>query len=516
MKNRIFAGLLAALMLLSMLASCGETETAGSAADSSADLQTNNDTISDGTDTTAPEETEKTAPELSGLTYDGSKFTILVSNSGIGKMNDFSAKNEDHYTRVASANYKKITKIEQLYDIDIEDVQEFGAANGNGVGYNKITQDFASGLTSYHTCMVGTYDAAQLALEGYLYDLNSLDYVDLSCKWWDQDANKDLSIYGKMFYTTGDISTVDNLATHIILFNKKIAAENNITDLYTSVTEGKWTYDKFLSYVKLVSADADGNDTMNELDTYGLLTWNDVLQASLSGSRVRIAQTNVDGEIEMSLYSEKSADLIDRLTEAFNDGNTVYNYTTRNTTQTQPSATYDRERDNMFNEDRALFYATVCNTIPRHRDSQTLDFGILPYPKYDEAQETYGSYVGASYSGMICVEATIEDKAYVGTVLESLAYEGMSETTPVYYDYLLKGQFIRDEESSEMLDIIFNQRCFDLGIYYKIPSESPYTSNLTQMIARRETGTFASRYDAALTAAKNEIRKLNDEIYRFS
>ena len=501
MKKRILALILVTIMLVVPLTSCKDKVE-----------QTTNESV----DTSIPTETIKDAPVLSGETYNGSKFTILVANSGIGKMNDFSAENKDNYSRVASANYKKLTKVETLYDIDIEDVQEFGASGGNGGGYNKVTQDFASGLSTYHLCMLGTYDAASLAIEGYLYDLNSLDYVDLSCEWWDQDANKDLSIYGKMFYTTGDISTVDNLATHIILFNKKIAQENNIEDLYSSVAEGKWTVDKFLSYVKLVGEDMNGDDTMNESDKYGLLTWNDVLQASLSGSRVRIAQTNSEGEIELSLYSDKSVSLIDSLSAVFNDGTKVYNYTTRNMGSTQASSTYDKERDDMFNEDRALFYATVCNTIPRHRDSQTLDFGILPYPKYDEAQEAYGSYVGASYSGMICVESTIEDKAYVGTVIESLAYEGMKETTPVYYEYLLKGQFIRDEESGDMLDIIFNQRCFDLGIYYKIPSASPYTSSLTSLIAQRESGTFASRYDSALSAAKKEVQDLNDKIYKFS
>ncbi len=505
MKKRVLAMLLMTVMVVTLLVSCKGNET----------VQTGDGTTED-TSASEPADTSKETPELSGQKYDGSKYTVLVANSGIGSMNDFSDENKNNYQRVASANYKKITTIEELYDIDIEDIQEFGASGGGGGGYQKVTQDFASGLSSYHTCMLGTYDAAQLAIEGFLYDLNALDYVDLSCKWWDQDANKDLAIHGKMFYTTGDISTVDNLATHIILFNKKLATQNNITDLYSSVTEGKWTVEKFLSYIKIVSDDVNGDDVMNENDQYGLLTWNDVMQASLCGSRVRIAQTNANGEIELTLYTDKTLSLIDSLSGVFNDGNTVYNYTTRNSTSTQPSSTYDKERDAMFNEDRALFYATTCNTIPRHRDSQTLDFGILPYPKYDEQQESYGSYVGASYSGMICVESTIEDKSYVGTVLESLAYEGMVQTTPVYYEYLLKGQFIRDDESGDMLDIIFNQRCFDLGIYYKIPTASPYTANLTSIIAQRESGTFVGRYEAALDAAKKDVADFNDKIYKFS
>ena len=497
--KKFFSMILALLMLVPMLAACN-TNPADTATANTDDVET------------TPISSGKTEPELSGATYDGSKFYILVANSGIGKLNDFAPENKDQYSRVAAANNTKVKTVEALYDIDIEDVEQFGAANGNGGGYQKVTTDFASGTTSYHMCVLGTYDAAQLAIEGYLYDLNSLPYVDLDCKWWDQDANNDLMIHDKMFYTTGDISTVDNLATHILLFNKELAAGCGITDIYTSVTDKKWTVDKFISYIKLASDDVDGSQTMDHLDKFGLLTWNDVLQASLSASRVRIATINDNSEMELTLYSDKSVSLMDKLCSIFNDGNYVYNYTTRNTTATQPSNTYDSERDNMFNENRALFYATTCNTIPRHRNSTSLDFGIIPYPMYDEEQGIYGSYVGASYSAMICVESTTTDVNYVGTVIESLAYEGMKTTTPAYYDQLLKGAFVRDEESGEMLDIIFNQRCFDVGIYYKLPSESPYTSHLTSIISKRENGTFTSRYSQSYDAAIADIIKLNSKI----
>ncbi len=461
---------------------------------------------------------EKEEPSLSGKTYDGAEFRTYMSGSGTAKLNDYGDENQNGYSRVASAIHKRNLAVEQLYDISIENLEEFGASNGNGPGYVRISEDFASEDSTFELFHIGTFDCAQLAMRGYLVDLNSMPYIDLECKWWDRNANEGLTIHDKMFYTTGDISVVDNIATHTILFNKNVAHEFKAPDFYDLVTNGEWTYDKFLENIKLVSKDVDGNDTMNEKDRYGLLCWNDVLQASLIGSGIRLATIDEDGEMQLTLYSDKTVSLMTALTDVFNNGKYVYNYTTRNMGSTQSYVTYDNERDAMFSEDRCLFYGMVLNAVPRYRDSETLDFGILPYPKYDQDQENYGSYVGASYSVMVCIESTIDDddKEFIGTVTESLAYDGMKLVTPEYYEQTLKGRYLKDEESWDMLDIIFSQRLFDVGMYYKIPSSNPLTQQITAIISTRENGTFTSRYEATKDAALSEIDTLNDMFYKFS
>ena len=507
MKRKIISFMLLLCMLCSsvLLAACNSgagTETTPS---------TNAPTGESGGDT------GKTEPELSGKTYDGQTFRVLMSGYGASKLSDFAEENKNGYSRVASAIYLRNEMVKNLYQIEIEDTEKFGTSTGAGPGYNAVTQDFASDDYSYELCVVGTLDAAKLAIGGYLYDLNSLPYVDLDCSWWDQNANEGLEIHGKMFYTTGDISVVDNIATHTLLFNKTVATEYSVTDLYDSVKNGTWTYDKFLNYIKLVTDDVDGSQTMDYKDKYGLLTWNDVLQASLVGSGVRVAVIDENGEMKLTLYDEKTVSLINALTEVFNDGKHVYNYTTRNLGSTQSWQTYDSERDAMFGQDRCLFYGMTLNAVPRYRDHQTLNFGILPYPKYNQEQESYGSYVGASYSAMYCVEGTVPDDMleFVGTVTESLAYESQKTVTPEYYEQTLKGRYLQDEESWEMLDIIFSERIFDVGMYYKIPETNPLTEQITAIISRKEQGTFTSRYESTRTAALARIIELNQQWKEF-
>ena len=61
------------------------------------------------------------------------------------------------------------------------------------------------------------------------------------------------------------------------------------------------------------------------------------------------------------------------------------------------------------------------------------DFGILPYPKYDEAQESYQTYIcdGNTTGFSIPITADAEKS---GMILNALNALGMSDVRPEYYD----------------------------------------------------------------------------------
>lgn len=438
--------------------------------------------------------------------YDGYTYNVLLAGSGIGgKFNDFGDESTSGYALVSEAIAKRNAKIEEDYGVVIKYNDVFGGGNGNGVGYNAVMEDFIAGESQYALCEVSTYDAAQLAIGDFLYDMNSLPHLDCSQKWWDKDAYEDLTINGRLFFTTGDISCVDNMATHCILFSKELAASKGISvsDIYKSIEEGKWTLDMFTGACKDISEDMNGDDKMTVADRYSILTWNDALQAAMVGSRIRIATVDENGEMALTLYSDRTESMIEKFGSVFFDWNQSFNYIT----QVEQSK-WDAERVKMFEENRALFSCTVLNTVPKHRDS-TLDFGILPYPKFDELQEEYGSYVGATYSVMMCVEKYItdEDVQKIGAITEAIAYESYKTVKPAYYDQTLIGRDVKDEESVVCLDIIFGNRCFDVGIYYRIGT---YTNKLTTLMSSR-VNRFSSFYKSSESAALKEIEDLNKQ-----
>jgi hypothetical protein len=115
-----------------------------------------------------------------------------------------------------------------------------------------------------------------------------------------------------------------------------------------------------------------------------------------------------------------------------------------------------------FPNGKVMFLVNYVNAAlnDEMREMKT-DFGILPYPKYDESQKDYYSRIeGCEMSG---IPNTVTDKARTSAVIEALASISATTVEPAYYDIVLKSQAARDNDSSEMLDIIFANRVFDLG-----------------------------------------------------
>ena len=454
-------------------------------------------------ETTAPANDTPDLPDPTTVDIAG-EFNILVS--GNMQVNDFAAE-DDEGTAVKIAVYRRNEVIKEKYGVEItnEDVIKFGSTTGSGTGFTKIYTDYMAGDHLYDAALIGTYDVATLAYNGFIHDLNDVPHIDLSKAYWDQKANRDLTINGRMYYTTGEITTSDNIMTHAILFNKDLRAEYGLEDPYTLVREGEWTLEKFAQLVKSVGEDLNQDGIYDANDKYGLLTFNDPMVAILAASGEKIASINEDGLIELTFYNERVVNLYDQFTALNFDMAHVYNYQYDNVRGVATAlATWDTARDAVFSEGRALFYTNLFEAVDRHRDSET-DFGILPYPKFEKEQAEYGHAVSAYHSQFICVPEMAADHARSGLVLEELAYQGLRLLTPAYYDQTLVGKTVRDEESVDMLDIIFASRVFDVGQYYNVGS---IKDQLGKIYVTRMP--ISSMYETYKTQAQVKIDTINE------
>ena len=492
--KRIASFLLAALLVCSTFVSC--------TGDNTPAQTTAGTTASDVATTTEPTEDTPDVPDPSELDIAG-EFNILVS--GNMTVNDFESE-DDEGTTVEIAIYRRNAMINEKYGVEItnEDVTKFGSAGGSGTGFTKIYTDYMAGESNYDAAMVGTYDVATLAYSGYIHDLNDIDYLDLTKSYWDQKANADLAISGRMYYTTGDISIVDNKFTHAILFNKDMIKDYELDNPYDLVRNNQWTLEKFASMVKQVGEDLNQDGIYDANDRYGLLTWKDPMLAVLASAGEKMVTINQKGQLELTFYSERVLNLYDQFTAIMFDQQHAYDYQYDNVTGAQTAtSTWDTTRDTVFNEDRAVFYQTVVRTGERHRDSD-IDFGFLPYPKMDASQEDYGHFVSAYHTQFLCVPEVVENYARSGIILEELAYYGKQLLTPAYYEQTLIGQTTRDEESAEMLDIIFASRVYDVGIYYNIGTYKDQLGNL-----HRTRQAISSLYETFKSSAEQKISSIN-------
>lgn len=446
MFKRKIALFLAAASLAASLAACGEKP---------APVTSEN--------TTASTEATTEAPEFVPVDADYSgEFTMLISgncNTNVA-FKSFEDSDMTERTPLDEAVYRRMKTVEELYGVTFNYIEDYGTT---GSAKTKLMVAATAGDDDYDAAVIAAYDAVPLAMAGSLYELGSIKNLTLDKDFWDERASRDLTIRGLLFATTGDIDFWDDMMQNVIAFNKQVKADLNIEDnFYTLVEDGKWTLDALASYAK---------------------------QATLEGSGERVVQVADDGTLNLTLTgSERIVDVLTKYTD-FCFGGDAINY------QRYTS----KEAMDMFSGNRALFLAGRLQSLDAYRDMET-DYGILPYPKYDEAQAEYHTVASPWHMTLFTVPLTAADAERSGAVLNALAYYGKQLLTGAYYDKTLTGQYFRDEDSLATLERMAATRAYDLGLYIQPANINKELIYMFREGSKDFASNFASHADAAKTA----------------
>ena len=477
--KRTLCFLLALLMLSTAFVACGDKKPA----------QTT------GAVTTADPNAETTEPqELPNipLQYDYEEHEFNILSAGNQVFNDFGFEEESSLP-LDNAQYKRKVKVEEDYNITIHHNMSKAYSSGGGPGYKAVNKQVNSGDCDYDFCIIAGYDVSVLAYSGMLYDMQSIDQIDLSKSWWDQNATESLSMHDVVFFTTGEITVSDNRAAFCLMFNKEMLANYNLESPYDVVKDGEWTIEKFGTYVKAVSEDLNQDGLYTQADRYGLLVWDDSIVGMVNAAGERCC-TIVDDKITLTFYNENTLSALEQYTEYAYNNQYAFHY------QRVAEGT-GRE---MWKADQGLFFTTLVDLLPEFREMES-DFGVLPYPKLDEAQENYYTTIAPFNSNFVCVPLVQDDVERTGTLIEALAYYGQKVVTPALYDVTLIGQSTRDEESEPMLEIIFDNLVYDIGYYYQI---GPYNKQLIYKLRARDNN-FTSMYDTYKNSANSMLKVIN-------
>ncbi len=485
MKKKLCS--LTALLLLAALCSCGQKP---------ADITEGSSDTPEVTDTADFSSVLDIPTEYD---YDGYEVNILVS--GNFRNNDFDGAT-DSKDVVSIAQHRRNTEVEQAYKvkINVDDQIAFGSQKtGSGTGYDAFSKMYSSQSYDYDFATIGSYNAGSCAYNGYFADLNSLPNVDLSKSWWSQDANNQFKIKDKMYFTTGDITLAENRVVHLIVFNKELLASSELTSPYDLVENGKWTWDELARQTKTISEDLNGDDVMNEKDKYGMMTWADAYMAAVASVGSQIATVNKDGTLELTLMNDRTSSIVQKYADIIFDTTTCFDYQ-----YGYAQSTWDTNRWGMFSGGQVLYYLASA-AIPAQMREYDVEFGIIPYPKLDEAQENHYSLTATYHNQYIAVPFFVEDEERTGMLLEILAYKGKQYVTPAFYDLQLIGRDTRDNESEGMLDIIYKNVIFDPGLVYRLTG----MSDSYQQVRSQRTNVFASRYEASKDSAQNDVDAIN-------
>lgn len=430
------------------------------------------------------------------MTADFGNETFRILSAGNTAHEEFTF-DEESSLPLENARYKQKAKVEEDYNIEIEQDIKVAYSSGGGPGFLAVSKQVTAGETTYDLALIAGYDVSVLAYNNLLYNLNAVPYMNLSKSWWDRNAVETLSIRGVTFFTTGEITTSDNDYALVTLFNKKLIEDYQMESPYDIVHDNDWTIEKLSQMAKNIGEDLDQNGVMDLQDRVGLMVWDDSIVGIVNAAGQRCCTINENGEIELTIYNESTlAALEDYYAIAYDDTHALR--------YQRLVSTMQQERE-FWKGDHALFWITWMGHVPALREMES-DFGILPMPKLSPEQENYHSTIAPYHSQYICVPLVQADIERTGIITEALAYYGKKIVTPAYYDISLTGQSLRDEESEKMLDIVFDSLMYDIGYCYQI---GPYNKQLILMLREGDTN-FTSRYDRYKSAADVMLTIINE------
>jgi len=441
MKKHIL--IMAMLLLISVLISACAGDTDGGTVTQAQDTESGGEDV---TETVA--EGDNLVDTLGVYDFDGYNFTFLTRSFTAPTFNAALNITEETGEVLNDELYRRNRRIEDRFNVTFNEIV---TTSGNTT---EARTAIIAGDNSYDLVSTRCTYAFEYAQEGLLYTVNDLPEIDLSREYWNQSLLSELSVGNKNYFASGAFNLTSYDFTHCLLFNKEMATNYNMEDIYSIVTDGKWTFDQMNTLMTEVTQDIDGDGVMNNADQYGILSAGKQLPPNFwISAGTRSVYKNSDDIPEFRMASdEKFHQVFEKIFQITWDNGAWL--------RTQDETNIPPEAITMFQNNQSLFIDMTCYFIQSFR-AMDADFGIIPYPKWNEQQEKYYSRIEGCE--LFCVPVTNPDLEMTSVLLEAMASESARNVMPAYYEVALKGKYARDEESEQMLDIIFADLVFDYG-----------------------------------------------------
>ncbi|MBQ8509456.1 MAG: hypothetical protein IJ493_06050 [Clostridia bacterium] len=418
MKNKQYVSLvlLTALLLGSVSCNSSNTPSAG------------NDTGTTASDTTA-EVVDPYPDDLpDDLRFDGETFDIFGYKGSnlyetLGKNYYYLAVDEENGDVVNDAAYKRTKEVEERFGIN---VVMYESDDEYGTSYNVQQAVLADDKLYDLVFPFVTEDLTGLLTENIMYDINQLEYVDLTKDYYNRDAIETYAVGDSVYLIAGTYPHPQFVSTPL-LFNKEAWADYKLEDPYELVRSGQWTHDKYLSLIKDTYRDLNGNNERDGKDFFGLSTFSIVpmyLYPAYGGTTV----TPTDDGFEYGYGSELAVKIVEKIVGLAEN----------------PDAFYVNEWTPFFSGNSLT--CIYASGIPALRDLQ-FDFGILPLPKLDENQENYMSFFTG---GVMYVPSNVEDPEMTGAIIEALFSTSSKYMPEALEEHYIEGKLLNSDDDIEM------------------------------------------------------------------
>ena len=379
--------------------------------------------------------------------FGGADFLVVVDDY---THTDYVAEQETG-ALINDAIFRRNSRVAERFNVNL--ITENGG--DSAVIMTNVQNAVRAGDDAYQLISAMMINSAKLAVQNYFQDWYSMDYVNLEKPWWNQLCTDTLSIDHKIFMMAGSISPSFLTHTYCVYMNKRLGNDIDLTaTIYDTVLQGKWTIDYYTSLVKDSWVDLNGDGKQDDQDQYGLAAQ---VTSYATPFIYAFGETTVsrdaDGMPVLSINEEKAADMVNKVYSLF--------YESNGTITTDGWSLHS----DTFAAGRALFMNGVfVHAIDRFSDMAD-DYAILPYPKWNEAQENYLTMSDGA-SPLVSIPTTVADTERASIITEALAAESYKSVIPVIYDTALKVRGVRDETSMQIVDIIERGNVIDFGYVF--------------------------------------------------
>ena len=452
----------------------------------------------------AEEPAELISPIPEGVQFGGEEIRIL-NCSYFGEELVFMNAEGEIGEIVNDGVYRRNIKVQsdlnvnfKFTDISLQNAGNFQKMVKNSVNAGSDDYDFLIGVQ---------YDCVQLATANVYANLAGAPYIDLDKPWWPAKNIQEELVIGKntLYFLGGDISLNFIRNMGCVFFNKQLYSENfdnHPDEMYKLVLDGKWTIDKLDEMSKIMYKDLNGDGKFDDGDQYGSgVITNNLTDHFTYAAGVRATERDAQGVPYFVMNNERTVSFTEKLHNLFynNEGVRVY----VSAEETNNALIPGKFKNNELLFDFGWFYISELL-----RDMKT-DYGVIPYPKFDENQPSYLS-LAHDIVPLYCVPTTCVKTEAVCAVLESMAFESYKSLVPAYYEIALKLKYTRDtnEDAFKIIDMIHDNCTTDFAYVYN------YALNSVGLIMRElmagKSSDFVSKYEKIEPKAQKSLEKLID------
>lgn len=300
-----------------------------------------------------------------------------------------------------------------------------------------------------------------------------------------------------------DLSTSYLNQTWFILFNKTIANNMDLEDLYSVVDSGKWTVDYLYQTATDLYQDVNGNSKADDGDVFGFATSivDDCMIAAVYyavDGRMVALNEDATGVVHV-IEEEENINRLSAVSDLLFNMPNVYN----------GLVVGDKTRLPRFASGEFVFVTSQVQVLlsDELRNCE-YEYGVLPLPKYDEAQTEYYTLVDGG-ADILTVPATAQSLEMIGAAVEVMSAYSYNYVVPTYIDIGLEQKGTRDEESVKMLRQILDSRVIDFGYLYD--TASGWCMKLDEIMKKKDS--IASKITSNMKKIDKYYEKLFDTFY---